>query len=911
MPTPTIPNGEEHFFPIIYEGNGAGQRVGRFVPFDDSSGGTIANSCIFNRSDNPKLERTPSGDGNKKTWTLSFWAKLGNLGTRRFPFSCETDTSNYFKFEITASNTIDIQDRVTASSNLRLITNRTFEDTSKYYHFMIAVDTTQSTASDRVKFYVDGDQVTSFSTGTYPSQDYDTAVNSSSFPNNVGIFDSIGSYDGYLSEFNLVDGQALLPASFGETDTSTGRWIPAQVKPHPTTTTTYTVTVVGGNPSNHPYYNVGSTNKFAINGSTATADVDLTLYEGATYRFDQSDSSNSGHPLRFSTVAHGTHASGGTEYTTNVTTVGTPGTSGAYSEITVASSAPDLHYYCSSHNGMGYQGSTPNGYGTNGFRLTFSDSSSLGADTSGNNHDFSVTNLVAGDQTTDSPTQNHATLQGTGGTLTEGNLTLDINSSQFAHHNATLKPKSGKYYAEFTCNAMGRSEVGVASTTKLPYSANNVRLPATDDGSLAGYMWYGYNGKIYTDSGNTNVGTYSTYTTNDIISIALDLDNLTVQFFKNNSSVGTFGLPNSNYTFCMGDGATGYSGGWTANFGQKSFTYTPPTGFVALQQDNLPETAKGVSGLVWIKNRDATDSWIWQDSLRGKSEYGSSASATQYNTAITDGVQKFLKGGVQIEDNDAVNTSGESYVAFNWVLNNGTNVTDTSGDLSTELQANPTAGVSVGKFTVSGSGNKTWAHGLGGVPEVGILCAHSSTNSGTFYHHKISTTPYSSGLFLINSNSAFTSSNIWGSAKPTSTLWTGLVGSLFSAGVSYIFYSFRGIEGFSKCGSYTGNGNANGTFVYTGFKPSFLMIKCTTHANNWVMYNNKMNPFNPVGENLGTLFPNRTNAAETQGGIDFCANGFKARSTYENFNGSGRTYVYMSFAEHPFVGDGTSPVTAR
>lgn len=119
-------------------------------------------------------------------------------------------------------------------------------------------------------------------------------------------------------------------------------------------TATYTVTVVGGNPVNHPYYNVGSTNKFAINGSTATADVLLSLSEGDTYKFDQSDSSNSGHPLRFSTTANGTHGSG-SEYTTGVTTNGTPGSSGAYTQITVASGAPTLYYYCTNHSGMGWQ----------------------------------------------------------------------------------------------------------------------------------------------------------------------------------------------------------------------------------------------------------------------------------------------------------------------------------------------------------------------------------------------------------------------------------------------------------------------------------------------------------------------------------------------------------------------------
>ena len=124
-------------------------------------------------------------------------------------------------------------------------------------------------------------------------------------------------------------------------------------------TRTYTVTVVGGNPSDHPYHNQGSLNKYAIDGSTATANVTLYIAESGTYRFDQSDSSNSGHPLRFSTTANGTHESGGTEYTTGVTTNGTPGSDGAYTQIVVADDAPTLYYYCTNHSKMGWTANTP------------------------------------------------------------------------------------------------------------------------------------------------------------------------------------------------------------------------------------------------------------------------------------------------------------------------------------------------------------------------------------------------------------------------------------------------------------------------------------------------------------------------------------------------------------------------
>ena len=159
--------------------------------------------------------------------------------------------------------------------------------------------------------------------------------------------------------------QSALTGSVGnttETGTSllsvTGVSASTLISGYSATTITYTVTVVGGNPSNHPYYNVGSTNKFAINGSTATADVTLDLFEGNTYRFDQSDSSNAGHPLRLSTTANGTHG-GGTEYPIGISVVGTPGSAGAYTEIVVATDAPTLYYYCTNHSAMGWTANTP------------------------------------------------------------------------------------------------------------------------------------------------------------------------------------------------------------------------------------------------------------------------------------------------------------------------------------------------------------------------------------------------------------------------------------------------------------------------------------------------------------------------------------------------------------------------
>ena len=730
MATPTIPNGEEHFYPIIYEGNGAGQRVGKFVPFTDN--GTIANSCIFNDGDSAQMSRTFSTPTDGIKYTISFWMKRGDSSTTVRIFGPKSASGNtYGGYAGIVGDQFYFTDATVGSgANWSLTSERTLEDRSKWYHLMAVFDSANSTQEDRAILYIDGDRVTVFDTENYPTSSEASHINTSGATHYIGRrgYDTNNMYDGYLAEFNFIDGQALTPSTFGLTDTSTGRWIPK-----------------------------------ALTGIT---------------------------------------------------------------------------------------------YGTNGFRLTFADSSALGDDTSGNTNDFTATNLASTDQTTDSPTQNHATFdsQRNGGdwTLSEGNLKIVGTPSTGAGRiclSGMNVPNSNKIYWEVEGDAMNdaprylgifRDSVSLtagSSTEDMRYIS--IRAGGTHDGKV----W----------DGTSTSSQLTTFSAGDIIQFARDGKKLWIG--KNNTWLNS-GNPStganplltnidtrSNWkmgVYSVSTGTAGASHTFIANTGQRTFSYTPPTGFSAWNQDNLPETAKGISDFIIIKNRDAADSWIWQDSLRGAEEYGSMGSATQYNTAITDGVQKFLAGGFSTEDNDAINTSGESYVAYNFHLNGGTTTTDTSGTLSTELQANAAAGFSVGKFTVSGSGNVTWAHGLGGVPEMGILCAYNSTNYGTTYHHKISTTPYSNGLFLINTDGAFTSSNIWGSAKPTSTLWTGLVGSLFSAGEPYIFYSFRGIEGFSKFGSYTGNGNSDGPFVYTGFRPAMVMVKSSSNAGTgWEIRDNK------------------------------------------------------------------------
>ncbi len=893
MATPTIPNGEEYFFPIIYEGNGAGQRVGKFVPFTDN--GTIDNSCIFNDGDSAYLSRTPSSAGNRRTFTLSCWVKRGNLPATYTSILGTVVDYNSLYSTVVGFNSSQQLVFIEGATNFR-ITNRTFEDTSKFYHILVSVDTTQSTASDRIKIYIDGEQVTSFGTSNNPSLNAEFQFNNT-VAQGVGcdITASSGArhfFDGYIAEVNVVDGQALTPASFGLTDTSTGRWIPSVVKPYPTTTTTFTVTVADA-----------SGNKYFIDSSQQAT---VTLIEGATYRFDQSDSSNAGHPLRFSTTSNGTHSSG-VEFTSGVTTVGTPGSSGAYTEITVPTGTATLYYYCTNHSGMGGTANTQDQYGVNGFRLEFGTSSALGDDTSGNTNDFTATNLASTDQTTDSPTQNHFTLDpnktGTGNTLSEGNLKIVTSTSNnnSGFNSGKLIGNSGKYYFEAVDTNSTTWGIGINAIANVTSSGT------TPDVSEA-YLFL-KSGTV-SINGTTTASQYTAWSDGATLGIAIDMDNKQIKLYVNNTLTYTISniVVRGREYFIMGRDYSG-SGSQTItfNFGQKSFTYTPPTGFSSLQQDNLPETAKGVSSFVWIKSRDSAYNHISFDSSQGVN-VRLLPSATNSAVTAQDTLNKFLKGGFQTGSNSTMNNAGDSFVSWNWVANGGTTETiDTGGDvtIATSVQKNTTAGFSICRFTAPSSAGK-FAHGLSQAPEW-IIGKDLGRTTGWFVYHKDVGT---GKLFYLNSNSAPSSNATVYSTAPTATVVDA--GTGLTSGSSYgeqVYYCWHGVDGFSKFSSYTGNGSSDGTFVATNFSPSFVMVKRTNTTGNWIMWDTKRDAINPM---YHRLYANLTNTQGTSGAdIDFLSNGFKIRRTGNDMNASGSTYVYMAFAEHPFVGDGTSPVTAR
>lgn len=310
--------------------------------------------------------------------------------------------------------------------------------------------------------------------------------------------------------------------------------------------------------------------------------------------------------------------------------------------------------------------------------------------------------------------------------------------------------------------------------------------------------------------------------------------------------------------------------------------------------------------LIWLKSRNNTYYHNLLDSVRGAGVrlFSNLTDAESDN----DCQSSFDSNGFTLNaDSGGVNNSTTTYVAWQW-KGGGTAVTNTSGTITSQVSANPTAGFSIVAWTGNGSNSATVGHGLGAVPAM-IICKERSA-SGEYWHvkHKNLTSTYN--LFLNVSNAetsaASVGDGVLGDLNSSTTFGFATAGSpgnvvaVNENGVTNIAYCWAEISGYSKFGSFTGNGSTDGPFVYLGFRPAFLMIKRTNSGDSWFMYDNKREPFNT---NDSYINANTSSAEDTNNNtipIDFVSNGFKNRGTSTGINGNGSTYIYMAFAEAPF-----------
>ena len=560
-------------------------------------------------------------------------------------------------------------------------------------------------------------------------------------------------------------------------------------------------------------------------------------------------------------------------------------------------------------------------YGTNGYYLKFA-SGAIGTDSSGNGNTHTVQSLANSDIVTDSPTNNFCTmneLNRSTVTLSEGSL-LVTNNSENVNKGVlgTISVSSGKWYWEMKRLSWNIYEaIGVAISSASPTQVS------TGGGSINVMTWGA--DTIYQNGSSVQSG-LGGCSDNDIIGVALNLDGNTVQFYKNNSAIGSAVSIPAGYSWVPthGTNTSGYTAAATSlyDFGQSGFAYTPPSGFNAISTANLPapaiplpsahfntvlytgnQTARTIDvgmqpSFTWIKARNAAHWHYLADAVRGfNTATNGSAKALSSNdnaaeiTNQTTQLMSFVSNGFTLGDNSvnaySVNLNSTNYVSWNWKAN-GAGSTNNDGNQASVVSANQAAGFSIATFTGTGS-YATYGHGLGVIPEVTLTRSRSAT--GDWYW---GTTVIDGSLDYLVLNTTAAKANSSATASTSSVFYAS-----YNNAETVVAYNFASKPSFSKIGVYTGNGNADGPFVNCGFKPAWLMVKKTSATNNWILQDNQRSTFNLIDDFLAA---DEAQAESTTSavGIDFLSNGFKIRNSANAMNTNSGTYLYMAFAESPF-----------
>ena len=314
---------------------------------------------------------------------------------------------------------------------------------------------------------------------------------------------------------------------------------------------------------------------------------------------------------------------------------------------------------------------------------------------------------------------------------------------------------------------------------------------------------------------------------------------------------------------------------------------------------------------IWLKNRSATSSHVLANEVVGITSgfLNSDNTNAENTTTIFDSVDA---DGITIASTGTgQNASGNNYALWNW-LANGAGSSNTDGSITSTVSANTTSGFSIVSYSGNGTNGATVGHGLGVAPKAVIVKARTTGNTQNwFVNYPFGT---GDGYIMLNKTNAGDGANstVWNSTAPdASTVTLGITSGVNDASYDYIMYCFAEKKGFSKFGSYTGNGSTDGTFVYTGMRPAFVICKRTDSSSDWVILDNKRNSFNVVNKKLES---SNSDADTTQTACDFLSNGIKLKDTTTSYLGtniSGGTYIYMAFAENPLVGTNNIPATAR
>jgi len=581
-------------------------------------------------------------------------------------------------------------------------------------------------------------------------------------------------------------------------------------------------------------------------------------------------------------------------------------------------------------------------YGTNGFYLPFTQNTpNLGVDYSGNGNDWTENGSPV--QSSDSPTINYATLNPlaahTGGNLSDGNTKWDSGGTGTGRYViSTIALTSGKWYVEGQTTAGAGLSFGFVDfqetfdiintswflslqLTHISVSDNVDDLSIANNGSTT----------IYTaelTAGNPGLNTP--------IGLVLNLDDNEIRLIDANGITATARSIPSGITWAFAMGGNGDDG--EVFFREEDWTHTPPDGYKAIAAANLPDPTitdpgeyvnavgytgdgtaigsggKSITGIgfqpdfTWIKNRDKGNSHMLFDVIRGATKVLHS-NETAAETTESETLDSFDSDGFTLGSDVEVNTNTEDYISWNWKAN-GTGVANTDGTISSTVSVNDDAGFSIVSWTLGSTDNQTVGHGLSDAPEFMFLKNRDGSGGWTTYHKDNTSAPETDYLRLDSTAATADSALPWNDTAPTNSVFTiGDVSWFGSASDEMIMYCFRSIPGYSKVFSYTGNGSASdGAFVYLGFKPRFILTKCTSTSGSWSIRDSERDTYNVTDSRI---MPDLNNAEVSDWDLDILSNGFKWFDGGNATNGSGQNYIGIAFAETSFGGSNVPLALAR
>lgn len=806
-----------------------------------STGYEIEKSLMFNDQRQTALSRTPSSQGNRRTLTMSFWAKhvdaanTENSNEDHYFYAATRGSNNPQVYMGWKNNRFMIEMVTGGSYEASVGTEAHFRDVAAWTHYVIQIDTTQSTASNRIRFFINGLEETT-KTGintslSYPSQNFQTSFGTNEATQYIGRNVGGGgshNYDGYVAEFHYVDGSVVAPTEFAEYDDNNA-WIPKEY---------------GGS---YGSSDVGFYLKFTDNSNTT----------GTTMGKDYSGNSNNWNPDNF--------------FVSDIS-ADTPTNNFCVMNINDKSNSTNLKIQYGGRRVFASHGfrSVRGTFGvTSGkwyweARIETWEHSYIGIT---NTEDYiSGTSRMGETANTAMIRQNNGDLRTNGSDSSYGSAQSDGSYLGFA-----LDMDNGKFYVSLNgtyfnsgnpANGTNAGKTGL--TTRItpcaaPYDNKSCHYNFGADDT--------FNGAV-ASQGNTDdngIGVFKYAPPSGFLALcSKNLPDPTIPEGKKYFDIKTYTANNSTKTI-------------------SGFDFSPDW--------------------VWIKNVSRANRHALFDIVRGAtrrlatdSTSGEVADADTLTSFNSDGFSIGADSG-QFGVNDDMSST---FAAFCWDGGSST-VTNSNGGISSQVRASTTSGFSIVTYTGNGSSGSTVGHGLGVKPAAIIIKRRSGDNWMVYTHsYNKRSNPEQFYIEMNESGQRIQDSRMMNNTAPTSTVFSLRAdGSTNQNGGTYVAYCFAEVEGFSSFGGYSGNSSDNGTYVNCGFRPAWVLVKKFNGGENWQMRNTFMEPFNVTADKVE---PNNNGGGggNTNGDrLDILSNGFKARDSAGQFN-DGHDYIYWAFAEHPF-----------